>query len=249
MAATQHPSTRAGRLFSRQSAPCCRAPSARSARPASRRVSRKLAPRVFGRKAAPRARQTLLLVLIWHQENASAPWQLVLGCVVTPNSAGIVQQPVSGQGAEAGGAGGMGWYLQSGTSKSHHVETDGKGGLIVVIAPGDVPFAYTNPVILNSIKIHEGTHLLDALNFNNGIGNNQPAGLILAADQVTHDLGEYSAIQKQLDYMDRYLSNPGTLTPIQVQQIQYYKVHVENYRAGIAGGPLQPMPPMPPPGT
>ncbi|MFZ5495622.1 MAG: hypothetical protein ACOZE5_09855, partial [Verrucomicrobiota bacterium] len=32
----------------------------------------------------------------------------------------------------------------------------------------------------------------------------------------------------------------------QILQIDYYKVHVENYRATIAGGPTVPMPPMPP---
>ena len=143
----------------------------------------------------------------------------------------------------------MGWHVQPGTSGSHHVETDGKGGLVVVVAPGDVSFVYTNSVVLKSIKIHEGTHLLEALNSNNAIGNDKPAGLILGADRVTHDLSEYDAIQKQLDYMNQYLSNPGSLTPVEIQQINYYKVHVENYRATIARAPTVPMPPIPPSGN
>ncbi len=63
-----------------------RPPQSRSSCPKNRLAGRKLAPRVFGKKAAPHARQTLLLVLVWHRENAAAPWQLVLGCVVAPNS-------------------------------------------------------------------------------------------------------------------------------------------------------------------
>lgn len=116
----------------------------------------------------------------------------------------------------------------------------------MVIDPTDRPFVYTNQVILNSIKIHEGTHLLDALNQNNAIANGQRAGLWLAAPETTRILGEYKAIERQLGYFDRVLSNPGSLTPVEIQQIEYYKVHVENYRAGLAGGPKQEMPPVPP---
>lgn len=71
-----------------------RPPQSRRTRPKNRLAGRKLAPRVFGKKAAPRARPTLLLVLVWHRENATAPWQLVLGCVVAPDSVtGYVPAP------------------------------------------------------------------------------------------------------------------------------------------------------------
>jgi hypothetical protein len=64
-----------------------RAPRRRHVRPENRVAGRKTAPRNFFRAAPPRARQTLLLILILHRENPSAEWQLVLGCVIDPNNA------------------------------------------------------------------------------------------------------------------------------------------------------------------
>lgn len=87
-------------------APRC-APPSRSARPVVRLASRKLAPRVFGRKAPPHARETLLLILIWHRENSFADWNLVLGCVVAPNSAGLASDFLIQSVLEAGQAGAL----------------------------------------------------------------------------------------------------------------------------------------------
>jgi len=89
---------------------------------------------------------------------------------------------------------------------------------------------------------------VDIYNFNKGIGNDQPAGIPVGALPVTRSLTELTAIGKQLDYIDRNLANPGSLTPVQIQQIEYYKVHVQNYRATIVGAPTIPMPPLPPGG-
>jgi len=83
MLATSCPSSLRSR---RIKPPSLRVSRHRSARPASRLPGQKLAPRVFGKKAAPHARETLLLILILHRENVGAEWGLVLGCVVAPNS-------------------------------------------------------------------------------------------------------------------------------------------------------------------
>jgi hypothetical protein len=237
MTATPRSMTRPGpRSARRRVASGRRAPQRPQSCPASRLAAQKLASGFFRSEPATRTGEVAAQLTSTHQENSVTVVTMVLGCAVAPNNA--LQQPVSNGG----------WALSSSPNSSHHVETDGKGGLKVVIASGDVPFAYTNPVILNSIKIHEGTHILDAYSANNGIANDKPAGLVLGADPTTRALSEYNAIQRQLDYFARQLTNPGSLTPNQVLQIQYYQVHVENYRATIAGGPRQPMPPMPPSG-
>lgn len=85
MLATSCPSSLRSR---RIKPPSSRVSRRRSARPANRSTGQKLAPRVFGKKAAPHARKTLLLILILHRENSGAEWKLVLGCAVDPNSGG-----------------------------------------------------------------------------------------------------------------------------------------------------------------
>ena len=82
MLATSCPSSLRSR---RIKPPSSRVSRRRSARPANRSTGQKLAPRVFGKKAAPHARKTLLLILILHRENSGAEWKLVLGCAVDPN--------------------------------------------------------------------------------------------------------------------------------------------------------------------
>lgn len=152
---------------------------------------------------------------------------------------------MAGASGSAAGAGRYGFALQPGVvNTSHHIETDGKGGLRVVIASGDVAFAYTNSVVLTSIKIHEGSHIVDAYNFNNAIGNNQPAGIPVGAMPGVKVITELNAINRQLTYINNNLGNPG-LTTLQIQQIDYYKAHVENYRNTLVGVPTLPLPPYP----
>jgi hypothetical protein len=72
-----------------------------------------------------------------------------------------------------------------------------------------------NPVgestyVINSIKVHEGSHILDAYNYNNGIANGLPAGLALTPSTYGEKaFGEIRASQRQLDYLNTALSTPN----------------------------------------
>jgi hypothetical protein len=116
---------------------------------------------------------------------------------------------------------------------------------MVVISPRDL-LAASNQVILKSVKIHEGGHILDAYNQNNAIGNDQPAGIPVGVrGGGEKSLTELTSIERQLAYIDKNLANPGGLTPQQIREIEYYRVHVTNYRNEIIEMPREPMPPYP----
>ena len=86
MAATQHPSTSARRLFSRKRASCRRAPQRPRSRPAQRLAGQKLASGFFRSRPAPRARKVAPQITGTHQESRSYRYVFAPGCVVAPNS-------------------------------------------------------------------------------------------------------------------------------------------------------------------
>jgi len=89
MAATQHPSTSARRLFSRKRASCRRAPQRPRSRPAQRLAGQKLASGFFRSRPAPRARKVAPQITGTHQESRSYRYVFAPGCVVAPNSAAL----------------------------------------------------------------------------------------------------------------------------------------------------------------
>jgi RHS repeat-associated protein len=93
---------------------------------------------------------------------------------------------------------------------SSSVVTDGKGGLTIYI--GTLPVG-TSQCVMNSIKVHEGTHLLDAYNQNSHIGSDKngnplPAGLYLMPDTLGEEIRtEIHATNAQLAYLNNALNN------------------------------------------
>jgi hypothetical protein len=130
----------------------------------------------------------------------------------------------------------------------NHVETDGKGGLKVVITE-ITPWVINNPVILLSIDLHERTHIADMLASDPNMGAGFFAGLLVSAgSQDARRLTELNATHAQLGLLDSVLSSPrasSAFTQTQIAQIQYYRGFVQNYQNRFSGNPQQPLPPIP----
>jgi RHS repeat-associated protein len=87
------------------------------------------------------------------------------------------------------------------------VQSNGQGGLNVYI--GTVPSG-TSPIYIQSLYVHEQTHILDAYNQNSAIGNDQPAGLYLMPDTLEEQiLTEINATTAQINYLQKHLNDPG----------------------------------------
>jgi hypothetical protein len=121
-----------------------------------------------------------------------------------------------------------------GTAKddgANTVVTNGSGGLEIRLGKNPLD---TSQYVINSIKIHEGVHLLDALNQNNAIGSDkdgkpQPAGLFLKPDTLREQLfGEMDASQRQNDYLNKVLADPG-LSEFDRQQVLRESKFVQSY--------------------
>lgn len=118
------------------------------------------------------------------------------------------------------------------------VVTDGLGGLI--IAFGDNAKT-TSPCIIDSIRVHEGVHRLQALNQNNALGyvlkngkpsEPQPAGLALKPNTYGEQLlGEMDASERQIAFLNKILADPAVAKcKCDLGEVRRYLVFVEGYK-------------------
>lgn len=142
--------------------------------------------------------------------------------------------------------------LNSGTEAANHVETDGKGGLALVITRPQL-YIDNNPAILDAIRIHEGSHAIDGFNEGSEMISRAPQGLILGYATLagTH-MSEHRAYDRQMAFLsgnlDRY-----NLNKLGKDQIQWYLAFLQFQRLTklTPGAPtVHPGPPPPDrPGT
>ena len=119
------------------------------------------------------------------------------------------------------------------TNTANHVETDGHGGLRVVVRE-NTPWILSNPAIITSIYDHESTHIQDMLATDPNMAVGLPAGLVVGAENsAVRAATEINATYNQLLYLDAVLSlgsNNGWITPVQMAQVQWYRNFVQNYQ-------------------
>jgi RHS repeat-associated protein len=122
---------------------------------------------------------------------------------------------------------------------SNTVKTDGLGGLTISLGERTKT---TSPCIVDSIKIHEGVHLLQALNQNNALGyvlkkgkpaDPQPAGLSLKPDTFGEQLiGEIDASERQIVFLKKLLSDPASIRcKCDLGEVQRWLLFVEGYKS------------------
>ena len=132
---------------------------------------------------------------------------------------------------------------------ANHVETDGKGGFKVVVRERDL-WTLNNPGILSSIHLHEGTHIDDALATDPNMAKDMPPGLMLSAATLrVQRQTEINATYRQLMYLDGLINLPPEqkfLTPVQMDQVRWYREFVQDYQNRFTGAKRTKLPPVPP---
>ena len=101
---------------------------------------------------------------------------------------------------------GLAWELVHGDISQHPFTTisDGNGHLVPYIRGADTMNLY----VKNSIDIHEGVHILEAMKESPNLAKDQPAGLLLSNDDpAAKILSEISASEESLRYIDRMLKD------------------------------------------
>ena len=142
-----------------------------------------------------------------------------------------------------------GFELTDKPNLDNHVETDGKGGLRIVITE-DMSWILNNPAIISSISMHEATHIDDAMAVGPNMAKGMPAGLNLAYSTVpAQKAAELHATSRQLTYLDAILGLPANQTYLdstQMAQVKWYRYNaVQRFRDKVLGLSLPKMSPVP----
>jgi len=121
---------------------------------------------------------------------------------------------------------GLKWSIGGNIYLSKYVDsggvlTDGSGFFKIYYGN----YEYSNQYIKQSVKMHEMTHLLDALRENNALGNGQRPDLSLESnDDVQRTQSEIDANLTELRYLDRVLSDGcSKMTDIERSETESYR--------------------------